>query len=180
MKIYKIENKINGNIYIGQTKKDVNDRIAKHLKNNSFIGRALRKYDLQSFIISIIDAADTKEILDEKERYWIRFYNCKEPNGYNLTDGGEGLTNPSEETRRKMGISQRMKKPISEETRTRLSAASKGKLKSEEHKQKMRKPNSKETRLNIKKALAKPEIKRKHSAALMGNKNALGKRHSMV
>jgi group I intron endonuclease len=93
MIIYKIENKINGKIYIGQTKKDLYERISNHLKPSnraSRIGNALRKYGLQSFNISIIDETDLKEILNEKERYWIKFYDCKSPNGYNFTDGGEG------------------------------------------------------------------------------------------
>jgi group I intron endonuclease len=106
MIIYKIENKINGKIYIGQTKYTIEKRIYSHLRANSFIGKALRKYDIQSFDISIIDNATIKEVLNEKEVYWIKFYNCKSPNGYNLTDGGEGTSGHihivSQETRKKI------------------------------------------------------------------------------
>ena len=41
-------------------------------------------------------------MLDEREIFQIREQNTKAPNGYNLTDGGEGLVNPSEETRARM------------------------------------------------------------------------------
>jgi len=109
MIIYKIQNKINDKIYIGQTKRDLSQRIAGHIKNDSHIGRALRKYGLESFIISVIDHADIKEILDEKERYWIKSLDSRDPNGYNLTDGGDGLINPSEETKKKMSNSQKGK-----------------------------------------------------------------------
>lgn len=91
MIIYKIENKINGKIYIGQTKRDLSLRIAEHIKNNFLIGKALRKYGIDAFIVATIDSCDVQEMIDEKEKYWIRFLNCKVPNGYNLTDGGDGV-----------------------------------------------------------------------------------------
>jgi hypothetical protein len=97
MIIYKIQNKINGKIYIGQTKYPLSKRIGEHLaEKKSFVQKALNKYGLQSFDISIIDSAETREILSDKEIYWIRFYNCKAPKGYNCTDGGDGLVNPSQ------------------------------------------------------------------------------------
>lgn len=96
MVIYKIENKINGKCYIGQTKFDVSKRVAAHSKSRRLIGKAIRKYGIQSFDISIIDTATSAEVLSEKEVYWIKTLDSKAPNGYNLTDGGEGLINPSQ------------------------------------------------------------------------------------
>lgn len=43
----------------------------------------------------------TQEELDEWEQYYIKFYNTLYPNGYNLTEGGNGGV-PCEETRRKL------------------------------------------------------------------------------
>ncbi len=109
MIIYKIENNINGKIYIGLTTKGLGKRIAQHvIENKSHVQRALNKYGLQSFTISVIDEADSKEILCEKEQYWIKFYDCKSPKGYNLTDGGDGLINPSKSVRKR--ISKTLKK----------------------------------------------------------------------
>ena len=108
MIIYKIENKINGKIYIGQTKNKVSDRIASHITNNWPIGQALRKYGLQSFVITIIDYADTKEILDEKEVYWIKFLDCKIPKGYNVADGGSGASGYSHTEEHKKLLSERI------------------------------------------------------------------------
>ena len=162
--IYKIENKINGKAYIGQTKNPLSKRVLSHVKGRkgrqrSLIGKAFDKYGLQSFEISVIDQADDSKILSEKECYWIRFLDTKKPNGYNLTDGGDGLINPSQEVRDR--ISQKLKghKPTSgftghkhseetlrkfremapsEETREKMSAAGKGKVISEEDKEKSR------------------------------------------
>ena len=108
MIIYKIENKINGKIYIGQTKNKVSDRIASHITNNWPIGQALRKYGLQSFVITIIDYADTKEALNEKEVYWIKFLDCKIPKGYNVADGGSGASGYSHTEEHKKLLSERI------------------------------------------------------------------------
>lgn len=149
MIIYKIENKINGKIYIGQTIKELEDRISEHLKSEYPIGKAFRKYNINSFEISIIDITEIKEILDEKEKYWIKFYDCKVPNGYNLTDGGEGPNGYKHTKEAKLKISKKKKgvpHDVSEETRLKISNANKGRVSpmlgkhhSEETKQKISK-----------------------------------------
>jgi len=161
MIIYKITNNVNGKIYIGQTKKALSQRIAEHIKGNAKgnktpVHRALNKYGLESFTISVIDEADTKEILNEKEIYWIKFLNCKIPNGYNIADGGNGVVgykhtkkwkknqsirisgenNPA----KKPGVGEKISKANtgkhpSEETKKNMSKASKDKPKSKEHKE---------------------------------------------
>lgn len=47
MIVYKLLNKINGKIYIGQTKNEVVSRVHGHSLNKSYIGNAIRKYGLQ-------------------------------------------------------------------------------------------------------------------------------------
>lgn len=179
MNIYRIENKENGKIYIGQTKQAVLKRVYMHSKRESHIGNALRKYGLHGFDISVIDTADTKEALDEKEKHWIRHYDCRSPKGYNFTDGGDGLNNPTEETRQKMSATKRANPCYpSAESRKKMSIASKGKPKSEVTKQKMRKPKSEEHRQNIKIAHARPEVKKKHIEAMMGNRNWVRRPHN--
>lgn len=109
MIIYKIQNNINGKIYIGLTTKALSKRIAEHIaENKSYIQKALNKYGVQSFSIAVIDSAESREALCEKEQYWIRHYDCKAHKGYNLTDGGDGLINPSKSVRKK--ISNTLKK----------------------------------------------------------------------
>ncbi len=108
MIIYKAENKINGKIYIGKTVKSINDRLSRHYfqPSNSLFPRALKKYGRESFDVSVIDWADNQNDLNEKEKFWITFYNCRYPNGYNMTAGGDGMAGlfPSAETREKIRL----------------------------------------------------------------------------
>jgi group I intron endonuclease len=95
MIIYKSTNKINGKIYIGQTTKNLEQRIKAHLneskidKNRPFLS-SINKYGIDNFIFEIIDFANNLEELNDKEIYWINFYNSVSPNGYNITGGGQG------------------------------------------------------------------------------------------
>lgn len=96
MIIYKIQNKINDKIYIGQTINAIENRFYSHVylaekkEMNTPLYRSIRKHGSQSFDISIVDYAVSKESLNEKEKYWIKFFDCKTPNGYNISDGGNG------------------------------------------------------------------------------------------
>jgi group I intron endonuclease len=99
MIVYKIENKVNGKIYIGATKHSLSERIDGHLRDKTKVGQAMHVYGVQSFNISVIDNAESRNILHEKEKYWIRHYDCKYPNGYNRTDGGIGLVNLTQDVR---------------------------------------------------------------------------------
>jgi group I intron endonuclease len=104
MIVYKIENKINGKIYIGLTTKDLSKRISEHIRDNkSPIQKALNKYGLQSFTVTVIDSAESRAVLCEKERYWIQHFKSNTRNkGYNLTAGGDGLVNPSKSVRKRI------------------------------------------------------------------------------
>ena len=93
--IYKIVNKCNGKIYIGQSS-DIYGREVKHrnfLKNNTHHNRHLQyawnKYGPESFAFSIIEECDLEQ-LDSRENYWINFYDSYNT-GYNLDLGGDGI-----------------------------------------------------------------------------------------
>ena len=70
--IYKIENKINHKIYIGQTRFTLERRIKEHFKTykNLHIDNALRKYGLDNFDISILEDVDNSR-LSEREIYLL-------------------------------------------------------------------------------------------------------------
>ncbi len=93
MYIYKITNKINNKVYIGQTIKDINLRWQRHCsdalsgRTNTKFAKAIRKYNKENFIIEQIDDASNKEELNRKEIYWIKYYNSI-IEGYNSVDGG--------------------------------------------------------------------------------------------
>lgn len=95
--IYKFENLLNGHCYIGQSV-DIERRFKDHVnraKNNfnsnseynSSFHRALRKYGLQNFSFIVLEECD-KQLLNEREMYWIKYYNSYEK-GYNETLGGD-------------------------------------------------------------------------------------------
>ena len=91
MWIYKITNIQNNKVYIGQTIRPVKDRFNRHISDalnniiDTHFARAIRKYGKENFQIEIIDTAQNQNELNEKERYWIQYYNSVEE-GYNETD----------------------------------------------------------------------------------------------
>lgn len=98
--IYKIENKINGKIYVGQSvsiekRWTTHRNTATNKYSDSYdypLYRAIRKYGLENFTFSIIEECKVSE-LNEKEIYWIDFYKSYDKNfGYNLTLGGNRST----------------------------------------------------------------------------------------
>lgn len=91
MIVYKITNKINGKVYIGQTIRPIEQRYKRHINDamnnvlNTHFARAIRKYGQENFICEQIDTANTQEELTNKEQYWIRYYDSVNE-GYNETD----------------------------------------------------------------------------------------------
>ena len=92
--IYKIVNDINDKVYIGQTAGPMVERYKQHLSNvnqkrhQEKLYQAMREIGVEHFHQELIEEVTEKE-LDEKERYWIRFYDSLK-NGYNMTCGGNG------------------------------------------------------------------------------------------
>ena len=52
---------------------------------DTHFARAIRKYGKESFVIETIDTATTQDELNQKEQYWIKFYDAVNK-GYNETD----------------------------------------------------------------------------------------------
>lgn len=92
--IYKITNKINGKSYIGQTIQNVKERFYQHCATkcsqailNMVIHKAINKYGKSNFTIEVIEEVESTN-LNDRERYWIRYYDSYN-NGYNSTEGGQ-------------------------------------------------------------------------------------------
>ena len=108
MLIYKVTNRVNGKVYIGQTTKTIQTRWKKHCiaakSDNLPFHKAIRKYGAENFTVEQIDIAASADELNKKEIYWIAFYNSRLPNGYNVCTGGGGMSGykASEETRIKL------------------------------------------------------------------------------
>jgi group I intron endonuclease len=95
MIIYKATNKITNKVYIGQTTHTLDKRIKNHIKESKINSNrpfmlSINKYGLDNFMFEIIDSANNLDELNDKEIYWIDFYNSVSPNGYNITGGGQG------------------------------------------------------------------------------------------
>ena len=90
--IYKI-NYPNNKIYIGQTS-DLKRRFWEHNNINKAIfpcDIAIKRYG-KITEVEILEQIDDKEKRDEREIYWIKFYNATDRSiGYNLTIGGSVL-----------------------------------------------------------------------------------------
>ncbi len=104
--IYKVENIVNGKIYIGFTcnfegRKSAHINLSKRGSKTKF-HRALQKYGINSFNWEIIFQGKKEEdILNWAEPYFISEYNSFSEKGYNMTSGGENGAIQSEEVRRK-------------------------------------------------------------------------------
>lgn len=90
--IYIIKNKINNKIYIGQAfntsiRWSGHKSAAKSNRHKTIIDQAISDLGVENFWYEVIE---TTEDYDTRERYWIKYYNCKIPNGYNFLDGGDG------------------------------------------------------------------------------------------
>jgi len=63
------------------------------------ISKAIRQFGPENFERRIICECESKKELNQQERHFIREFNTVWPNGYNMTNGGEG---PCELTRQKI------------------------------------------------------------------------------
>jgi group I intron endonuclease len=160
--IYKIENIIEGKIYVGSAK-NIKKRKKEHfnaLKNNmhknKHLQNAWNKYAENNFIFKIIENVEPN-LLIIREQYYIDQYKSYDRNiGYNIAPkaGNTSGIIPSEETKEKIRKkligrkSSRVNYVVSEETRKNMSNSAK------------KKPSVTE------------ETKKNLSIALMGNKNA--------
>jgi len=97
-KIYKITNLINGKIYIGYTKKSLEERLKQHSKyktdahRNMPIVIAIKKYGIENFKIELIEESQDDDYIHyEREVFWIKELKSQNPKiGYNIANGGDG------------------------------------------------------------------------------------------
>lgn len=123
--------------YIGQTTKKPSHRAGHngkdYLQSTTKFAKAIKKWGWDAFeLIVLEDYIESKEELNRLETHYINLYDSYN-NGYNCTMGGDGLYNPSEETRRKMSEAKKGKSPhnkgkkMSNDFREKCSKAKKGK-----------------------------------------------------
>lgn len=98
--IYKYTNNINGKVYIGQSinleqRKYAHKSSAFNEKVNDYdsqFHQAIRKYGIENFTYEVIaeisEEEYSKAMLDDLEKYFIKYYDSYEK-GYNATEGGD-------------------------------------------------------------------------------------------
>ena len=103
MLIYKATSATTGKVYIGQTTQTLQERINQHNSHayghqyNYHFHNAIRKYGAEDFNYEIIeDNITSSDILNEREKYWIAYYDSYY-NGYNSTMGGDGSVRRDDE-----------------------------------------------------------------------------------
>lgn len=86
----------NGKVYIGQSK-DIKRRIQHHNVPNNIETLVDKKINQYGKIIEVeILEECSEDLLNEKEKYWIQFYNSHiSKNGYNISLGGNSAKVPS-------------------------------------------------------------------------------------
>lgn len=117
MLIYKITNRINDKIYIGQTVRTLHDRIHDYIKDTKYIKteqarpiiRAMQKYGINNFKFEIIeDDIKDRNLLDIEEMNYISKFNSQNPlKGYNIENGGNSEGKHTKSTREKISKAQR-------------------------------------------------------------------------
>lgn len=125
--VYLATNKINGKQYVGRTKNDLTFRKYEHKASSSEplypFTKAINKYGFENFEwIEVYSDISDESLLNQLEIECILWFNTKVPNGYNLTDGGDGVLNFKH----------------SEESKKRMSEAAKRRIQPEETKNKIR------------------------------------------
>ena len=151
--IYLAVNRVNGKAYVGKTGRGFSVRVAEHIydsrnKSNTAFNRAIRKYGQDAFEFTVIEECPL-DIIDERERHWIKHRKSRAPLGYNLTDGGDGTLG-----------NKRTPEQIE-----KIRMANLGKPKSEEHRAKLRKPKSESARASARRVRASAEYRKRVSDA---------------
>ena len=99
--VYKITNKRNGKPYIGQTTRSIKLRFGEHFRRKkSLVGQAMRIEGKENFTIEVVEECQSQEELNARERFWIAFFNCITPNGYNIDSGGSHMCYPKVRAKR--------------------------------------------------------------------------------
>lgn len=90
-------NKVNGKVYVGETKQNPPSKRwknGKNYKSNKYFTRSIEKYGWENFEHIILEECDcTAQEMKEIEQYWIEHYDSRNPSkGYNIAPGGyDGL-----------------------------------------------------------------------------------------
>lgn len=147
--IYCIINIKNNKNYIGQSR-NLSSRKIHHFyllrherHNNRYLQKDFQKYGECNFSYCVLEKC-SKQLLNKKEIYWIKYYKTIHPKGYNLTAGGTTNQEISKQARinlskAQMGNKYCLGNKLTNEHKINLSKALKGRKFSKQHKLKISK-----------------------------------------
>ena len=184
----------NGKWYIGVTN-DYQRRFSEHRQLSKevlpmqVVHRALRKYGWGDVVNSFLGQFKTEQDAKDFEKTCIVKFKTKVPHGYNMTDGGDGVLNPTSETirRRSESLKKAFTDPGERKKRSeRMQALWRDEL-SEKMKAYWAKPGNKEKRNEkIRQTKADPEKRKQQSAkissywAIPGNREKHSERMKQI
>ena len=88
--IYKTTNIVNGKIYVGQ-KKSKEFLGQRYLGSGKYLKCAIQHYGEDKFVVSLIKTANSKEELNDLEKFYIKKFNATDYDiGYNIANGAVG------------------------------------------------------------------------------------------
>ena len=193
--VYVVRCLVNGKLYVGKSTTGI-DRWSEHVSDarrgkRKPLAMAIRAYGASVFEFNVHATFTTEAAAFDGERALIASFGCKAPNGYNLTDGGEGPTGTKRSAETKAKHAAIMRERWSDpEHRARMIAVHRGKKRPPETgakiaaKAKGRKPSD-DARAKMSKAqtgrVHTEETRAKMAASHVGrpiNHEALAKMHA--
>jgi group I intron endonuclease len=126
MIIYLVINKVNGKMYVGQTRKKLIRRKDHHIWKSVYDRKvpfhcAIRKYGKENFEWLVLEECGDLETLNFREQCYIAELGTLAPYGYNLASGGYGhIPKHSDVTKQKIRV-KRLGIKLSDSTRKKLS-----------------------------------------------------------
>ncbi|MBR6712489.1 MAG: GIY-YIG nuclease family protein [Selenomonadaceae bacterium] len=119
--------------YVGVTHRKVEKRIREHkFGKRQFLDKEIQKIGWENFDWWVVEEHVPSNRITEREQYWVAFYDCVHPKGYNRTIGGIKHLKHSETTCEQISKANRGKSsakkgvPHTDEEKANLSAKMKG------------------------------------------------------
>lgn len=133
--VYVIWCRCTNKFYVGVTRREVERRIREHRHSKrQFLDKEIQCLGWEgNFDWWVVESHILVNLISEREKYWVEYFGCVHPEGYNRTCGGIRYFKFSDETRKKIGKANRGKPsakkgvPHTAEEKANLSAKMKGK-----------------------------------------------------
>ena len=97
--VYLITNRVNGKRYVGITCRGYQERFKEHIYealngSTTILHNAIRKYGVDNFDLMLLESDIPDELISKREQHYIALYNTFYSSGigYNMTEGGGGMS----------------------------------------------------------------------------------------